>query len=531
MSEKVVLGIRGLTCAGCVANAEKVIKRLDFVEDVNVSLTAEKINAIVKKGDDGEVAAIKEAVANAGFEAFSLEDEQADDEEDGLRRKKVKLLVAVIFAGLVFYISMGHMVGMPVPAFLNNGWAQLILTIPVVIAGSSFYYRGVPALLKGHPNMDSLVAVGTLAALVYSLYSLAIGDNHNIYFESAAVILALVMVGRYMESKAKARTGKSIKRLLDLAPQKALVVQGGEEKEIPARDIQINDVFIVRPGEKIPGDGLVLSGSSAVDESMLTGESLPVDKGPEDSVYGGSLNTNGSLRCIATGSGKDTALDRIIKMVEEAAGSKAPIARLADTVAGYFVPVVMVIALVAALLWLLAGEGLSFALTVFVSVLVISCPCALGLATPTAIMVGTGKGAEAGVIFKSAEALEVSHKLSVAVFDKTGTITSGNPQVTDIVPAETATASELLLLAASLERETEHPLGKAIVLRAKEAGQELLEVKDFQYTPGSGVQGLVGESLIVGGNEKAMQNQGIDLGQWRLRVKIWVVREKLPYFF
>ncbi|MEG1821836.1 MAG: heavy metal translocating P-type ATPase [Clostridiales bacterium] len=531
MSKKIVLNIRGLHCAGCVANAEKVIKKLNYVEEVSVSLTTEKINATVKKGDEAEINGIIKAVENAGFEAFTQEEENDDDDEDGLKKEKLKLIIAATFALFVFYISMGHMVGIPVPQFLHNGIAQLILTIPVVIAGAQFYKIGIPSLLKGHPNMDSLVAIGTVSALLYSIYSLFIGDSHNIYFESAAMIIALVMVGRYMEAKAKAKTGKSIGKLLDLAPQKALVIRNGAEIEIPAKDIIIDDIFIVRPGEKIPGDGIIISGSSAVDESMLTGESIPVEKSSKDNVYGGSLNFNGSLKCIATQSGKNTALARIVKMVEDAAGSKAPIARIADIIAGYFVPTVMVIALIAGVFWLFMGKEFSFALTVFVSVLVISCPCALGLATPTAIMVGTGKGTEAGVIFKSAEALEISHKINTVVFDKTGTITRGNPELTDIIPQNSITKTELLTIAASLERETEHPLGKAILKEAKNKKLTLLKVSDFTALPGSGIKANLDDVQYSAGNEKSLKDQAINIGSWKSIADDLGKAGKTPIFF
>lgn len=537
MSKKVTLEIRGLHCAGCVANAEKVIGRLPYVEDVSVSLTAEKIQAVVKTGSDEEIQGIIAAVDNAGFEAFASEkDVPEEDEEADLRREKIHLTISILFAALVFYLAMGPMIGLPLPGFFGGHHSiavavtELILSIPVVISGFSFYRRGIPALFKGHPNMDSLVAVGTASAFLYSIVSLFVGNYESIYFESGCMIIALVSVGRYLEARAKHKTGDSIRRLMDLSPQNALVVREGEEITIPAAQIKVDDIFIVRPGEQIPADGKVLEGQSAVDESMLTGESVPVDKAEGDSVSGGSLNKNGSLRCVALRDGKNTALARIIGLVEEARSSKAPIARVADKVAGIFVPTIMVIAFLAAILWLLLGKPLSFVLTIFVSVLVISCPCALGLATPTAITVGTGKGAQYGVIFKSGEALEYCNKINTVVFDKTGTLTKGTPSVTDIHCAKKGDEDYLLYYAASAEQGTEHPLGEAILKKAAEKEIALAKNQEFTALPGHGVRSVVNHTEIFCLSQSAVEEKVKVEESWLQDATSLAAQGKTPIF-
>ncbi len=537
MSKKVTLEIRGLHCAGCVMNAEKVIGKLPYVEEVTVSLTAEKINATLKTGSAEEIQGVITAVEGAGFDAFVADEEQpAEDDESDLRREKKRLCFSIVFAGLVLYLAMGPMIGLPLPAFFGGhhsfslALTELILSIPVVISGFSFYQRGIPALFKGHPNMDSLVAVGTASAFIYSVAAMINGEYAGVYFESGCTIIALVSVGRYLESRAKHKTGDSIRRLMDLSPQTALVEINGVEQEIPASQIKIGDIFSVRPGERIPADGKVISGGSAVDESMLTGESIPVDKEVGDAVFGGSLNKNGALRCEAVYDGKNTALSRIISLVEEARASKAPIARIADRVAGVFVPVIIGIALLAAILWLLAGEPLAFVLTVFISILVISCPCALGLATPTAISVGTGKGAQYGVIFKSGEALELCRKVKTVVFDKTGTLTKGTPVVTDIVSFSDLSEEDLLFYAASAEQGTEHPLGEAVLQAATERGLSLARNEHFETLPGHGIRSTVQGKEVFCLSEKAAQKQGkIDL-KWRETVVSFGAEGKTPVY-
>ena len=537
MSKKVTLEIRGLHCAGCVANAEKVIGRLPYVEEVSVSLTAEKIQALVKTGSDEEIQGIIAAVDNAGFEAFAAEeDAPEEDEESDLKKEKIRLVLSVAFAALVFYLAMGPMIGLPLPGFFGGHHSlavvvtELVLSVPVVFAGFSFYRRGIPALFKGHPNMDSLVAVGTASAFLYSVVSLFLGHYDAVYFESGCMIIALVSVGRYLEAKAKHKTGDSIRRLMDLSPRTALVVRNGEEISMQASQIRIDDVFIVRPGEQIPADGKILEGQSAVDESMLSGESVPVDKAEGDFVFGGSVNKNGALRCVALRDGKNTALSRIIAMVEEARASKAPIARVADKVAGVFVPTIMVIAFLAALLWLFLGKPLSFALTVFISVLVISCPCALGLATPTAITVGTGKGAQYGVIFKNGEALEHCNKIRTVVFDKTGTLTKGTPSVTDLLCREGDDADYLLYYAASAEQGTEHPLGEAILKKAAERGIRLSKNQNFTALPGHGVRAMVNDTEIFCLSQTAAVEKTAVDDQWIHAASAFASAGKTPVF-
>ncbi len=413
------------------------------------------------------------------------------------------------FAVPLFIIAMGPMI-FPVPIDLmahSKGYAllQFFLCLPVLGAGYQFYTVGYSQLLRRTPNMDSLVAIGTTAAFVSSVYGMVrvLGGDahavHSLYFESASMIIALVLLGKTMEDRSKGRTGESIKRLMALSPKTALVERDGAEREIPLEQVKVGDILLVKPGAKVPTDGVVLSGGSSVDESMLTGESMPVDKAPGDKVTGATINQGGFLRVRADRIGRDTALAQIIKLVEDAQGSKAPIARLADKVAGVFVPVVMAIAAVAALLWLLAGKEAGFALQVFISVLVIACPCALGLATPTAIMVGTGKGAQNGVLFKDAQALETASHVTTVIFDKTGTITQGKPRVTDLLPTEGVEQSQLLRLAASCERASEHPLGQAIVTAAVEGELPLAEVEGFASVTGKGVMGRVeGKEVKVG---------------------------------
>ena len=537
MSKKVTLEIRGLHCAGCVTNAEKVIGRLPYVEEVSVSLTAEKIQALVKTGSDEEIQGIIAAVDNAGFEAFAAEeDAPEEDEESDLKKEKIRLILSVVFAALVFYLAMGPMIGLPLPGFFGGHHSlavvttELVLSVPVVLAGFSFYRRGIPALFKGHPNMDSLVAVGTASAFLYSIVSLFLGNYDAVYFESGCMIIALVSVGRYLEAKAKHKTGDSIRRLMDLSPRTALVLRNGEEISMQASQIRIDDVFIVRPGEQIPADGKILEGQSAVDESMLSGESVPVDKAEGDFVFGGSVNKNGALRCVALRDGKNTALSRIIAMVEEARASKAPIARVADKVAGVFVPTIMVIAFLAALLWLFLGKPLSFALTVFISVLVISCPCALGLATPTAITVGTGKGAQYGVIFKNGEALEHCNKIRTVVFDKTGTLTKGTPSVTDLLCREGDDADYLLYYAASAEQGTEHPLGEAILKKAAERGIRLSKNQNFTALPGHGVRAMVNDTEIFCLSQTAAVEKTAVDDQWIHAASAFASAGKTPVF-
>ncbi|ALS36852.1 Cu+-exporting ATPase [Enterococcus rotai] len=523
--------IEGMTCASCAQTIEKATNKLTGVSKASVNLATEKM---VVDFDPSviNVSDITKAVSDAGYEA--IEQIDSADTVDKDREKKQKHIkemwqrfwMSAVFTVPLLYVAMGHMVGLPLPAIIDPmmhpetfAMVQLILTIPVLYLGRSFFTVGFKALFKGHPNMDSLVALGTSAAVAYSLYGTAMifaGDPQftmALYYESAGVILTLITLGKYFEAVSKGKTSEAIKKLMGLAPKNARVFRNGQEMEIPVDSVQLDDTIIVRPGEKIPVDGVVIEGSSAIDESMLTGESMPVEKKIGDNVIGASINKNGSFRFKATKVGKDTALSQIIKLVEDAQGSKAPIAKMADKISGVFVPIVMVLSVLAGLAWYFLGqESWVFALTITISVLVIACPCALGLATPTAIMVGTGKGAENGVLIKSGDALETTHKIQTIVFDKTGTITEGKPKVTDIVTENDMSRDELLRLAASAEKGSEHPLGEAIVNGAEEKNLAFAKTEDFAAIPGHGIEVTIEGSRLLLGNKKLMDDRGISLG-------------------
>lgn len=472
---------------------------------------------------------IKGAIKKAGYTPLDIEREEVQDEDQDKKQKEIKVIwtkfvVAIAFTIPLFYISMGHMIGLPLPDFitphhnpLNFALVQLVLTIPVMIAGYKFYTVGFKALFRRSPNMDSLIAVGTSAVIIYGLYATyKIMNGHaqyakDLYFETAGVIIALIMLGKYLETRSKGKTSEAIKKLVGLQPKTAIIVQGSEEITIPIEEVEEGDIILVKPGEKIPVDGEVAYGHSSVDESMLTGESIPVEKNVGDNVVGASINKNGILKFRATKVGKDTALAQIIKLVEEAQGSKAPIAKLADIIAGYFVPIVMAIAVISGLLWYVTGYGAVFSLKIFISVLVIACPCALGLATPTAIMVGTGKGAELGVLIKSGVALESAYKIETIVFDKTGTITEGKPRVTNIISRDNLGEDKLLQIAATAEKGSEHPLGEAIVREAEEKNISLLNTKEFYAIPGHGIEVTLEGDKILLGNEKLMNDRNIEV--------------------
>jgi len=524
----IIIPISGMHCAACAKAVERAVKRLDGIREVSVNLVNEKAR-VVYDSSLVRISQIKEAISKAGYVPLDIEtEEQADAEKEQrqkeIRNLKIKLIVASIFTIPLLYIAMGHMTGLPLPEFLmpemhpvNFGLAQLILTLPVIAAGYRFYTIGYSRLLKREPNMDSLIAIGTSAAFAYSLFSIFQimkgndGYAMNLYFETSGVIITLILVGRYMESVAKGKTSEAIKKLMGLAPKTATIIKDGKEISIPIEEVEVGDIIIVKPGEKIPVDGEVVEGISSVDESMLTGESIPVEKFPGSKITGATLNKNGTIRFRATKVGKDTVLAQIIKLVEDAQSSKAPIAKLADIISGYFVPIVMAIAVVAGLAWYISGKPAAFALTIFISVLVIACPCALGLATPTAIMVGTGKGAEYGVLIKSGEALETAHKIQTVVFDKTGTITEGRPKVTDIILTGLVTEEELLVLSASAEKGSEHPLGEAIENAAKERGLVLLDTERFQAIPGEGIEAVLQGRKMLLGNKKLMEERNIEI--------------------
>ena len=518
--------IEGMTCSACANRVEKVTKKMSGVENTVVNFATEKLSIsydadVINFGD------IKAKVEKAGYKLIR-EDEQKVEEKKKKLDEKGKLLwrliLSLIFAVPLLTITMGHMVGMPLPKIidpmmnpLNFAIIQLVLTIPVMIIGYKFYYIGYKNLFKLSPNMDSLIAIGTSAAFIYSLYGtykIYTGNGSyamSLYYEAAVTILALITLGKYLEAISKGKTSQAIKKLMGLAPKTATIVRDGKELVIPIDEVIVGDIIIVKPGEKLPVDGEVIEGATAVDEAMLTGESIPVEKTVGSKVIGASINKTGFIKYKATKVGKDTALSQIIKLVEDAQGSKAPIAKLADIIASYFVPIVIGLAILSSIGWLIAGEDGVFALTIFISVLVIACPCALGLATPTAIMVGTGKGAEYGVLIKGGEALEVTHQIDTIVFDKTGTITEGKPVVTDIITT-TISEEELLSIAASSEKGSEHPLGEAIVKGAEERSIELKEISNFKAIPGHGIQVEIEGKVILLGNKKLMTENSIEIG-------------------
>ncbi|MDU6985006.1 MAG: heavy metal translocating P-type ATPase [Terrisporobacter othiniensis] len=532
-NKEVIIPIGGMTCASCVKAVERAVKKIDGVENIQVNLATEKAS-ISYKAEKVKLYEIKGAIEKAGFKVLEMEKKQSVD-EDKIRKEKemntllVKFIISAIFAVPLFYIAMGTMIPapigpLPVPEIinpnvnpLNFALVQLFLTIPIIIAGNKFFYKGVKSMVAKAPTMDSLITIGSSAALIYSLYSLYLVANgdamavHHMYFESAGVIITLVLLGKYFESRAKGKTGEAIKKLIGLSPKTAIIIKNDKEIEMPIEEVEVGDIIIVKPGSKIPVDGIVIEGHTSVDESMLTGESIPVEKNVGSSVVGASINKNGTIRFRAEKVGSDTAISQIIKLVEDAQGSKAPIAKLADIIAGYFVPVVVVIAIVSGLAWFIAGKGTVFSLTVFIAVLVIACPCALGLATPTAIMVGTGKGAENGILIKGGEALETTHKINTIVFDKTGTITEGKPVVTDIITYGEITEEELIKVAASAEKSSEHPLGEAIVRDCEEKNLEFYKLDKFMAVPGYGIEVVINGSDILLGNKKLMNSKNINL--------------------
>ena len=528
MSKQKEYIIEGMSCASCAMTIENAVSKIPGVDKASVNLATEIMT--VEATDNVTPEDIAKVVDGVGYGARprgkSVEEEleeKNEKKEAHLREMKRNLTISAIFTVPLLFIAMADMVGIPMPAFLSPmqspvsyALIQLALVLPIIWLGRRFFVDGFKALSKGHPNMDSLVALGTSAAFLYSLYGtyhVLEGHAHfamNLYYESAGVILTLITLGKYFEAVSKGKTSMAIQTLVGLAPKMAMVLRDGQEVEIPVEEVQVGDLIRVKPGEKVPVDGVVTEGNSTVDESMLTGESIPVSKAVGDEVIGASLNKTGSFILKATKIGKDTALSQIIQLVEQAQGSKAPIAKLADKVSGVFVPIVIVLALVSGLAWYFLGqESWVFALTITISVLVIACPCALGLATPTAIMVGTGKGAENGILLKSGEALEEANHVNMVVFDKTGTITNGTPVVTDVVTADSTDADALIRLAASLEVASEHPLGEAIVAKAKEQGAAFDEVTNFEAIPGFGIKGHVGETLVFLGNEKWMRENGL----------------------
>lgn len=554
--KKQLLDITGMSCSACSSRIEKVVNRMQGVEQMSVNLL--KNNAHVTF--DESVVDEKEIIARIeklGFGArvhaanVAAPVPQQDTAAQEMEEMRQRLIGSLIFAGLVFYQHMGRMWGWPLPGFilgqeneLINALLQMLWCIPVLFIDRKYFIHGVRNLLNGAPNMDSLIAVGSGASFIYGLYSvfgMAYSFGHNrldllpsfadaLYFEASAVILALVTVGKFMEARAKSHTSDAIKALMNLTPKTALVERHGLQGEIPVEEVVTGDVLIVKSGASVPVDGKIIEGSGALDESALTGESLPVDKTIGDKVIGGTINRSGYFKMEATAIGADTALAKIIALVDEATSSKAPIAKLADKVSGYFVPAVIGIAVIAAAVWLALGASWHFALTIAISVLVISCPCALGLATPTAIMVGTGRGAKSGILIKSATALETAHKVDIVILDKTGTITAGKPVVTDILPVK-VTENELLAFAAGLEKLSEHPLGEAIVAAAEAKQLVLPEAGNYKQIPGQGVTAELAGTECAAGNLKLLEALNVDVSSLMDQYDKLADQGKTPLYF
>ena len=550
--------VTGMTCSACSSHVEKSVKALNGVDSVNVNLLT---NSMVVNYDDNitNTDIIIEAVKTSGYGASIFTKSKSVTEnnasirvEDEIKEMKTRLIISFIFLIPLMYVSMGHMMGLPLPTFLSGlknsisyGMTQLLLTIPIVYVNRKYYRVGFKTLFNGSPNMDTLIAIGSSAALIYGVfaiyrmgYGLGIQDfslveryHMDLYFESAATILALITLGKYLEKRSKGKTSEAISKLMDLAPKNATVVRNGEEYIIPIEEVVIDDILIVKPGESIPVDGVIIEGSTSVDQSALTGESIPVEKSIGDKVIAATINKNGFFKFRAEKVGDDTTLAQIIQLVEDASSSKAPIAKLADKISGIFVPIVITIAVIATVVWLLLGYPFEFALSIGIAVLVISCPCALGLATPVAIMVGTGKGAENGILIKSAEALEIAHTIKTVVLDKTGTVTEGKPVVTDIITAEGVSRDELLKIASSIEKPSEHPLSEAIVKFGEKNSITSFEVQDFQAISGRGLVATINNETYYAGNLALMKEKGVDYSSLENMSNELAEKGKTPLYF
>lgn len=559
MKEK--FDVTGMTCSACSSRVEKCVSKLEGIENVSVNLLT---NSMQVEYNDTVLSEsqIIDAVVKAGYGASPKQEHvqtvaagkakvMENPMEKQIQNMKFRLIVSFVFLVPLMYVSMGHMVGLPLPGFLTGienavsfAFTQLLLCLPIIYVNRKYYIKGFQTLAHLAPNMDSLIAIGSTASLVYGIfaiyrmsYGLGSGNMevvhlyyHDLYFESAAMILALITVGKYLETRSKGKTSEAITKLMDLAPKTAVVERDGREQEIPVEQVVAGDVVIVRPGQNVPVDGFILEGSTSIDEAAITGESIPVHKQEGDTVIAATMNKTGFVKFKATRVGDDTTFSQIIRLVEEASSSKAPIAKIADKIAGVFVPVVMVIALVTAVVWLLSGSTFEFALSCAISVLVISCPCALGLATPVAIMVGTGKGAEQGILIKSGEALETAHNLQSVVLDKTGTITQGRPVVTDI-HTEGWTKKEFLALAAGMEVKSEHPLAEAILDYAKKEGISPVQVDNFNSIPGKGLEVSVNGRRYYAGNERLMREKEISLDNCLKLLEVMADEGKTPLIF
>ncbi len=555
--KKILLDISGMSCSACSSRIEKVISRMQGVEEINVNLLTSNAHLSFNENIINE-ADIIARIEKLGFGASLHVSRKAenpliskDTSAQELEEMKQRLIGSFIFASLIFYQHMGRMWNWPLPDFilgqeneLINALIQMLLCIPVLFINRQYFIHGLRNLINCAPNMDSLICIGSGTSFIYGLYAvfgIAYAFGHNqleqlssftdaLYFEASSVILALVTLGKFMETRAKRHTSDAIRTLMTLTPKFALVERHGLQGEIPIDDVVTGDILIVKSGASVPVDGKIIEGSGTLDESAITGESMPVDKTIGDKVTGGTINKNGYFKMEATAVGNNTTLSQIISLVDEATSSKAPIAKLADKVSSYFVPTVISIAILAAAIWLMLGASWHFALTVAVSVLVISCPCALGLATPTAIMVGTGRGAQNGILIKSATALETAHKIDIVVLDKTGTITNGKPIVTDIIPLNIS-KEELLQIAAAIEQLSEHPLGKAIVNTAQQAELLLPTAQNYQLIPGQGIKANIAGSSYAGGNLKLMQSLGIDTAPLTIQFDSLAIQGKTPLYF
>ncbi|MBQ4152820.1 MAG: copper-translocating P-type ATPase, partial [Oscillospiraceae bacterium] len=552
--------VTGMTCSACSARVDKSVSKLDGVKACNVNLLSNSMTVDFDPSKCSEQDIIT-AVESGGYGASVVEGKRRDaaerkaatpSAEQERKQTKLRLIWSFVFLIPLFYISMGHMMGAPLPPFLEGmenallfAFTQFLLTLPILFLNFKYFKNGFRSLFHGSPNMDSLIAIGSAAAMVYgifAIYQIGYGLGHgeaervhryamDLYFESAGMILTLITLGKYLESRAKGKTSEAITKLINLAPKTAQVIRDGVEQEIPSEEVVSGDLLVIKPGMAIPVDGVVVEGSSAVDESAITGESIPVEKTVGSIVTGATVNKNGYFKMQATKVGEDTTLSQIIRLVEEASSSKAPIARLADKVSGVFVPIVIAIAVVATVVWLLVGQSFEFALATGIVVLVISCPCALGLATPTAIMVGTGKGAQNGILIKSAEALELLHGVDTVVFDKTGTLTEGKPAVTDLVTAEGYTEQELLRIAATLEHVSEHPLAEAVMTKAREVLIHPQEVADFYSISGRGVSGVIDGRRYLAGNVALMGENGVDCREYLASLDRFAGEGKTPLLF
>lgn len=550
--------IKGMTCSACSTAVDRNVKKLEGINEVNVNLLN---NSMIVKYDENVLnnETIIKKVQDAGYEAFLVENgkkTQKNSTEENLGKietneLKNRLIISFIFAIPLFYISMGHMLNWYLPHLFHGysnaitfSFTQFLLALPIVFINIKYYKVGFKTLYKGSPNMDSLIAIGTSAAMIYGVFSIykigyGLGNNdidmviqysHDLYFESAAIVLTLITLGKFLEARAKENTSEAINKLINLTPKTALVLRNNQEIEIPVDELVLKDIVIVKPGNIVPTDGVIIFGNSSIDESMLTGESLPISKKVGDKVIGASINKSGSFKFEVTKLGEDTVLSQIIKLIEEASSSKAPISKLADRISAIFVPTVIVISILATVTWLFLGYSFEFALSIGIAILVISCPCALGLATPTAIMVGTGKGAQNGILIKSAESLEIAHTINTVVIDKTGTITEGKTQVTDIFTSEKITQDKLLQLCATIEKNSEHPLADAILKKAQEKEIELLNATDFEALNGLGIKAKVEDRLFYIGNKKLLDSKNISLDLFYEKSEKLANESKTPIF-